>query len=68
MNLLFEMLFHAWCMPYTSWKTLPSLNNDSPWAYGAYTFETGFKLGMQLAVCSLDPDMLAESDIQSEND
>jgi hypothetical protein len=34
------------------------LRDDPVTAYGQYSFEMGFKLGMQLAAASLDPELL----------
>ena len=62
MNVLMEELFRAWCIPYEYWEVPERMEHHPDTAYGMYTFETGFKLGMQLAVSSLDPEMLAESD------
>lgn len=62
MNQLFEELFLSWCAPYDQSKIPEYLRGDPVRAYGQYTFEAGFKLGMQLAVSSLDPDMLAKTE------
>lgn len=60
MTQIFEELFRAWCAPYRPEMAPAYLRKDPVMAYGQYTFETGFKLGMQLAAASLDPDTLAE--------
>ena len=62
MNLVFGELFNIWCISPEHWEVPPSLKDHPTTAYGEYAFETGFKLGMQLAVCSLDPDALAKLD------
>lgn len=62
MNQLFEELFLAWCVPHEHKEVPDYLEGDPIRAYGQYAFETGFKLGMQLAVSSLNPDMLAETE------
>ena len=55
MTQLFEMLFHYWC-PAPAQNSCPSHLRDHPeLAYAQYAFERGFKLGMELAVLSLDP-------------
>ena len=60
MTQLFEDLFLTYCVPYNP-ETIPKhLENNPARAYGQYTFEVGFKLGMQLAVSSLDPNDLCE--------
>ena len=59
MNVTFELLFNAWCVPYRPELVPQYLRSDPVKAYGQYAFEAGFKLGMSLAVSSLDPDRLA---------
>ena len=59
MNVTFEMLFNYWCVPYRPDLVPEYLRSDPVKAYGQYAFEAGFKLGMSLAVASLDPDRLA---------
>ena len=59
MNVTFELLFNAWCVPYRPDLVPEYLRSDPVKAYGQYAFEAGFKLGMSLAVSSLDPDRLA---------
>lgn len=60
MTQIFEELFLAWCPPYDPDKVPAYLRADPVRAYGQYTFERGFRLGMQLAAASLDPDLLAK--------
>ena len=60
MTIIFEELFHAWCPPYHPDLIPDYLKADPVRAYGQYAFEAGFKLGMQLAAASLDPDTLTE--------
>ena len=60
MTQVFEELFRAWCPPYNPEKIPTYLQRDPVTAYGQYAFEAGFKLAMQLAVTSLDPEFLAE--------
>ena len=67
MNLLLQDLFHTWCTPYLLFKTPSSMKNNPAAAYGEYTFEAGFRMGMQLAICCLDPDMLADPDVTAED-
>ena len=62
MTQLFEDLFLAYCVPYNPDRIPKHLEDNPMRAYGQYTFEVGFKLGMQLAVSSLDPEMLAETE------
>lgn len=57
---VFEELFNAWCVSYRPDLVPKHLRNDPVKAYGQYAFEEGFKLGMQLAVISLNPDDLCE--------
>ena len=59
MNVTFELLFNAWCVPYRPELVPEYLRSDPVKDYGQYAFEAGFKLGMSLAVSSLDPDRLA---------
>ena len=59
MNVLFELLFNAWCAPYDPRQVPEYLRGDPVKAYGQYAFEAGFKLGMSLAVSSLEADRLA---------
>ena len=59
MNVTFELLFNAWCVPYRPELVPEYLRSDPVKAYGQYACEAGFKLGMSLAVSSLDPDRLA---------
>ena len=59
MNVVFELLFNAWCVPYRPELVPAYLRSDPVKAYGQYAFEQGFKLGMELAAASLDPDHLA---------
>lgn len=58
MTQLFEELFNAWCVSYDPGQTPSHLRSNPVRAYGQYTFEVGFKLALQLAVSSLDPEML----------
>ena len=60
MTEIFEELFRAWCPPYDPEKFPAYLQKDPVLAYGQYAFEEGFKLAMQLAAASLDPDSLQE--------
>ena len=62
MNQLFQELFLYWCVPYDPNRFPEYLKDDPIRAYGQYAFEAGFKLAMQLAVSSLDPDMLAKAE------
>lgn len=56
MNVLFELLFHAWCPPYNPEKLPDYLRKDPVHGYGQYTFERGFQLGLCLAVTCLTAD------------
>ena len=58
MKAVFELLFNAWCAPYRPDLVPEYLRGDPVRAYGQYAFEQGFKLGMELAVASLDADLL----------
>lgn len=58
MTVIFEELFHVWCQPYHPDLIPDHLKADPVRAYGQYTFEAGFKLGMQLAASCLDPEEL----------
>ena len=60
MNVLFELLFNAWCPAYRPDMVPEYLREDPVKAYGQYAFESGFKLGMSLAVAALSPEVLAE--------
>lgn len=60
MNILFTILFDAWCMPYDPEKVPHYLQNNPVKAYGLYTFQRGVKLGMELASSCLDPEDLAK--------
>lgn len=60
MTQVFEELFRAWCVPYRPEMAPAHLRDNPVTAYGQYTFEAGFKLGMQLAAISLDPEDLRE--------
>ena len=58
MTLLFEQLFHYWCPPYDPDKVPSYLRKNPVQAYGQYTFEKGFRLGMCLAAaCLRDHDL-----------
>ena len=59
---IFEELFLQWCVQPEQREVPEYLKDDPVRAYGQYAFEEGFKLGMQLAVSSLDPDMLARTE------
>jgi len=62
MTQLYEELFLLWCVPHEQ-RPVPDYLKDNPTkAYGAYAFEEGFKLGMQLAVSALDPNALSEAE------
>lgn len=60
MTVIFEELFHDWCVPYRPDLVPKYLRDDPVRAYGQYAFEKGFKLGMQLAASSLSPDDLCQ--------
>ena len=60
MTQIFEELYLALCVPYNPDKVPKYLRDDPVRAYGQYTFEVGFKLGMQIASACLDPDTLNE--------
>lgn len=53
MDILFELLFLAWCPSYRPDMAPDYLKNDPVRAYGQYTFREGFELGLSLAVYSL---------------
>ena len=53
MNVLFELLFNAWCAPYDPRQVPEHLRGDPVKAYGQYAFQEGFRLGLGLAVSSL---------------
>ncbi len=61
MTVIFEELFHARCVPYDPERFPQYLQRDPVRAYGQYAFEEGFKLAMQLAVASLDPEDMREN-------
>lgn len=61
MTAIFEALFNAWCSPYYPDLIPDYLKGDPVRGYGQYAFEQGFKLAMQLAAASLDPEELRES-------
>ena len=50
MNVLFELLFNAWCAPYDPRQVPEHLRGDPVKAYGQYAFQEGFRLGLGLAV------------------
>lgn len=53
MNVLFELLFHAWCPSYDP-NMLPGHLRDNPiQGYGQYTFTEGVRFGLCLAVSCL---------------
>ena len=58
MTAIFEWLFNVWCTPYRPDIIPDYLKSDPVRGYGQYTFEQGFKLAIQLAVASLDPEEL----------
>jgi len=60
MNVVFELLFNAWCPPYDSSRVAAHLRSDPVKAYGQYAFEKGFRLAMELAVCCLEARDLVE--------
>ncbi len=60
MNVLFELLFNAWCPSYRPDLVPEYLRDDPVKAYGQYAFQAGFQLGMSLAVASLRPEDLAD--------
>ena len=62
MNVLFEMLFNAWCVPYDPEQEPAYLRGDPVKAYGQYAFEAAFKLGISLAVASLEADLLTRQE------
>ena len=62
MNVLFELLFNAWCAPYSPQRMPPHLRGDPVKAYGQYAFQRGFQLALELAVTCLDPEDLARLD------
>ena len=53
MNVLFELLFNAWCPSYRPDLVPEYLRDDPVKAYGQYAFQEGFRLGLGLAVSSL---------------
>lgn len=54
MNVLFELLFNAWCAPYDPARFPEYLRADPVRAYGQYTFQEGFRLALGLAVSCLN--------------
>ena len=50
MTMLFELLYHYWCVPYDPERFPEYLRKDPVHAYGQYAFEEGFKLGAQLKI------------------
>lgn len=60
MTQVFEELFLQWCVQPERREVPKYLQDDPVRAYGLYAFEEGFKLGMQLAVSSLNPNDLCE--------
>ena len=58
MNVVMEQLYEHFCTGYNP-EMVPKYLHDAPMkAYSQYTFERGFRLGMQLAFTCLEPDML----------
>ena len=53
MTMLFELLYHYWCVPYDPERFPEYLRKDPVHTYGQYAFEEGFKLGAQLTCLSL---------------
>ena len=60
MTVIFEMLYHAWCVPYDPEKFPEYKRADPVAAYGEYAFERGYKLATALAFLSLDHRDLSE--------
>jgi len=60
MNVLFELLFNAWCPSYDPSTTPEPLRGDPVRAYGQYAFQRGFQLALGLAFCCLDAKELAK--------
>ena len=60
MNVLFELLFNAWCPGYHPDAMPEHLRSDPIKAYGQYAFEQGFKLAYGLAVSCLIPEDLSK--------
>lgn len=49
MSDFWELLFLAWCVPYSEDMAPEHLKNDPVRAYGEYAFREGVRLGLQLA-------------------
>ena len=49
MDAFWELLFLAWCVPYSEDMAPEHLKNDPVRAYGEYAFREGVRLGLQLA-------------------
>ena len=49
MNDFWELLFLAWCVPYSEDIAPEHLKTDPVRAYGEYAFREGVRLGLQLA-------------------
>lgn len=53
MNAFWELLFNAWVPPYRDDMAPDHLKDDPVRAYGQYAFGEGVRLGLALAVFSL---------------
>ena len=53
MNVLFALLFNAWCAPYDPRQVPEHLRGAPVKAYGQYAFQAGSRLGRRRAVRSL---------------
>ena len=60
MTVIFEQLFHAWCVPYNPDNFPEYLRSNPVKAYGQYAFERGFRLAASLLFLSLDHRDLTE--------
>lgn len=49
MSDFWELLFLAWCVPYSEDMAPEHLKTDPVRAYGEYAFREGVRLGLQLA-------------------
>lgn len=54
METFWELLFLAWCVPFDERLVPDHLQGDPMRAYGEYAFREGVRLGLSLAVFSLN--------------
>ena len=64
MNVLLKHLHDYFCSSYRPESVPEHLRSNPMKACSQYSFETGLRLGMQLAFTCLDPDMLYELNLK----